>query len=71
MGGKGLSFRRKPESSFDFIQFFKTLDASFRWHDEIRHSLRWGRARVGVMKAKNFEENQAAGGEGDYGGQKV
>jgi hypothetical protein len=24
---------------FDFIQFFKTLDARFRWHDELRHSL--------------------------------
>jgi hypothetical protein len=24
---------------FDFIHFFEILDARFRWHDELRHSL--------------------------------
>jgi hypothetical protein len=50
---------------FDFIQFFKTLDARFRWHDELRHSLRG--ERVDILK---FRKNSFPWmGEGKDGGE--
>jgi hypothetical protein len=45
------SFPRKRESSIEFVQHSDFLDARFRGHDELRHSLHGDRVRDG----QNFE----------------
>ena len=50
-GGKIRHSGEGRNPVFDFIQIFEILDARFRWHDELRHSL--ARERGGVRGNRN------------------
>jgi hypothetical protein len=45
---KGRHSGESRNPVFDFIQFFKILDARFRWRDELKHSFRGD--RVSILK---------------------
>jgi hypothetical protein len=46
---KSCHSRASGNPVFDFIQIFEFLDARFREHDELRHSLSGERGIIGVF----------------------